>query len=472
MPLSPSDQQHWELEQTVINAARVAQPELFEPVVKQPGDLLSRVGMSLLLSERPSGYIKYSPLDFIVEEIRPDGGVVTVDGGSAEPEYPDGEGTIYADVVKVGISTLDAVERIASALKIEIKKIGYAGIKDAVALTSQRVSIRGVTVAQVQNCRIPNVLLRNIMERKGAIGVGNLMGNRFTLFIRTQHPVEESAFVKQVETIRQHGIMNYYGVQRFGTPRFLAHVFGMYLLRGDFEGCVRAYFSKESEFELPFFTHKRQLAGQYFGDWQKIKEIFAELPYSFRFELSMLEHLIKNPTDYLGAIHVVGQQASMWVRAYASYIANLLMTQTEEKGGTLPQELPLLLGQDLDVERLYGTWLRAHGVEGYRKVIRELKFVQVGKSPSIEPILKPVFHGCKIGPEGVIVSFDLQKGAYATTVLESLFDVVTGYPIPDWVRKTDVDTKRVLGTGDLSVVKEELADAIGKVMSKKESSEE
>ena len=472
MALSTSDQQHWEQEQIVLNAARLAQPELFTPVVKEPGVLLSRVGMSVLAGVRPSGYIKYSPLDFIVEEIRPSGGVVFVDGETAESEYPDGEGTVYADLIKAGISTLDAVQRIASVLSIDLKKIGYAGIKDAVALTSQRISLRGVTVSAVQNCRVPNVILRNVVERKGAIGVGNLTGNRFTLFIRTQQAVDSVAFEKQVDTIRQHGIMNYYGVQRFGTPRFLAHVFGMYLLRGDFEGCVRAYFSKESEFELPFFTAKRRLAGEQFGDWQKIKEVFAELPYSFRFELSILESLLKNPTDYLGAVHAVGQQASMWVRAYASYIANLLMTQTEEKGGTLPQELPLLLGQDADVERLYAPWLKAHDVENYRKVIRELKFIQVGKSPSIEPILKPVFHGCKIGGEGVIVSFDLQKGAYATTVLESLFDVVTGYPIPDWVKKTDVDTKRVLGTGDLSSVKAELAEAIGNVMRGKGEGEE
>src|SRR3989338_2269265 len=225
MALSTSDQQHWEQEQIVLNAARLAQPELFTPVVKEPGVLFSRVGMSVLAGVRPSGYIKYSPLDFIVEEIRPSGGVVFVDGETAESEYPDGEGTVYADMIKVGISTLDAVQRIAGALSIDLKKIGYAGIKDAVALTSQRISLRGVTIVTVQNCRVPNVILRNVVERKGAIGVGNLTGNRFTLFIRTQQAVDSVAFEKQVDTIRQHGIMNYYGVQRFGTPRFLAHVF-------------------------------------------------------------------------------------------------------------------------------------------------------------------------------------------------------------------------------------------------------
>lgn len=472
MSSSPSDQKHWEQEQTILNAARAAHPDQFLPVEKIPGALAYRVGMAASSSERPVGYIKYSPLDFIVEEIRPNGEVMTVDNGTAQPEYPDGEGTVYVDLVKVGISTLDAVERLAKALSVEMKRIGYAGIKDAVALTSQRVSIREVALSAVQSCQIPNVVLRNVIERKGAIGVGNLQGNRFTLFIRTRETLDDRSFAKHIEQMAEQGIMNYYGVQRFGSPRFLAHVFGMFLLRGDWEGCVRAYFSKESEFEVPFFINKRRQAGQAFGDWQKIKDIFSNLPYSFRFELAMIDHLIEHPTDYLGAVHVIGQQAAMWLRAYASYLANLLMANAEKSGGVVPSELPLLLGQDPNVEKLYGTWLKAHGVDGYRTVIRELKFVQVGKTPSIEPVLKPVFHGHKIMPEGVALSFDLRKGAYATTVLEALFDVTTGYPVPEWVQKAEIDTKHVLDTGDLSMVMVEFAEAIANVMSKKQVAEE
>ncbi len=471
MSLSTSDQSHWDQEQPFLEEQRKMHPELFEPVEKNPGTLMNRVGISGVQGERPKGYIKYSPLDFIVEEIRLNDAVVTVDGKTATPEYEAGEGTIYVDLTKVGISTLDAVQRIADALKIEVKKIGYAGIKDAVALTSQRISIRGVDRAHVESITVPNCLLRNIVESKGAIGVGNLNGNRFTLFIRTMQTINEQTFTRQIETISQAGIMNYYGVQRFGTPRFLAHLFGMYILRGQYKECVRAYLTKESEFELPFFTNKRREAAAHFGNWQAIKDIFSVLPYTYRFELQMLNALIERPDNYLQAIHAVGEQASLWVRAYASYLTNLYLSESKKQGVKLPPEIPLLLSPELSVDEIYRAWLYEHGVEKYRSVLRDLKFIQVGKNPTIEPVIKPTFHGYKVLPQGVAISFDLTKGAYATTVLEELFDVVTGYPMPEWLKKDEVDTKRELGTGSLDEVKMLLGEAIGKVMSKKESSE-
>ncbi len=65
------------------------------------------------------------------------------------------------------------------------------------------------------------------------------------------------------------------------------------------------------------------------------------------------------------------------------------------------------------------------------------------------------------------MSFDLQKGAYATTVLEALFNIVTGYPVAEWMNRDEIDTKKELGTGDLSEMKNQLADAIRDVMSRK-----
>lgn len=468
MSLSASDQQRWEQEQPVLEKARREHPELFVAQAKPAGELLRRVGILASGKDRPLGYIKYSPLDFIVEEIRPSDEVVTVDGETAEPEYPDGEGTVYADLVKVGISTLDAVGRIADALKIERKFIGYAGIKDAVALTAQRISLRGVSVADVEALSVPNCVLRNVVERKGAINNGNLNGNRFTLFIRTQGTLDEQMFRARVDRLRENGIMNYYGVQRFGSPRFLSHLFGLYLLRGDYKGCVEAVLTKPSDFDLPYYREKRVAATKHWGDWKKMCELFGELPYTYRYELQMLDVLAAKPDGWLAALEAAGEQGAMWARAYASYLVNLLLSEAEQTGATLPKEIPLLLGSDPAVDVLYGKWLEAHRATGYRKALRECRFLQVGKNPTIEPIIKPKVHGYKVAEGGVALSFDLTKGAYATTVLEWLFDVVTGYPVPAWLDTREMDTKQLLGTGDLSGVREVFAKAIGNVMGNKQ----
>jgi TruD family tRNA pseudouridine synthase len=471
MALSPSDQRHWEQEQPVLENARKAHPELFESIQKKPGTLMRRVGILTTQTGKPKGYIKYYPFDFIVEEIRPNKNVITVDGKSVAAEFDDGHGTIYVDLTKVGISTLDAVQRIADALKIQRKHVGYAGIKDSVALTAQRISIRTAARDVVQSLSIPNCLLRNIIERKGAINVGNLFGNRFTLFVRTEKPVHPIEFEKQIAYIKQNGIMNYYGIQRFGSPRFLSHLFGMFLLRGDYKGCVEVFLTKESEFDLPFYHQKRRDASSHFGNWSKMRDIFSVLPHSFRFELQMLNQLLQQPDDFLAAINAVGDQASMWAKAYASYLTNLLLSESQQKSQSLPSVIPLLLGLDVDSASIYAPWLSVHEVKDYQKVMSKLKFLQVGNAPSIEPILKPEFHRYKIFDEGVVISFDLQKGAYATTVLESLFEIVTEQSLPKWVWTGTIDTKQTLGTGDLGEILDLLGDSISNLMKSKTENE-
>lgn len=467
MSQSVSDHKLWEQEQPFITQQRELHPELFAPVQKPEGTLLKRVGITYVASERPKGYIKYSPLDFIVEEIRLNGDVISVDGKTARPEYEEGEGTVYSDLTKIGISTLDAVQRMADVLHVENKQIGYAGIKDAVALTAQRISFRGVAQESVEGLKVSGCIFRNIEENKGAIGVGNLNGNRFTILVRTEKQIDETKFSSHIKTIEQNGIMNYFGVQRFGTPRFLAHLFGMHLLRGEYRECVKAHLTKESEFELPFFTNKRREAAAQFGNWQKMKEIFSVLPYTFRFEIQILNALIEKPDGFLYAIESVGQQAAMWVRAYSSYLVNLVLSYAAQSHQKLPQELSLMLGREQEPDPIFKPLMQKHSTQNYRSFLRNMKFIQAGKNPTIEPMIHPKFYGYKISEDGVIISFDLQKGAYATTVLEELFQVVTGYPIPEWMSRVDVDTKKELGTGNLDEVKQLLAEEIKNVMSRK-----
>lgn len=472
MPLSSADQSRFEQEQKYLEPIRKSQPELFVTDKKSSDVLMQRIGIMNPPSVLSKGYIKYSPLDFIVEEIRPNGAVVTVDGQDAQNEFEDGEGTIYTDITKIGLSTIDATQRMQDILKCEQNQIGHAGIKDAVALTSQRLSLRGVELNEVRMLDIPGIILRNVIERKGAIGVGNLFGNRFTLLIRTEKSVDEQSFKLRIEQMQTRGVMNYYGPQRFGTPRIFSHIYGMKILQGDFLGCIKTFLSEASPFEIPFFVDLRKKAASVFGDWKAVENVFLNCPYTFRHELILLDSLKKDPNMTIKALGAIGPQTNMWVRAYASYLVNLLLSESEATGQKLPAEIPLLLGREGGADQWYEKWLREHRTIKYAEVIGKMRFIQVGKNPTIEPVLKPMFHGFKIIDEGVVICFDLQKGAYATTVLMNLFDTVTSYPVPDWVKRTEVDTKKILGSGSVEEVKELLGDTIKNLMARKREDEE
>src|SRR5438132_3865616 len=78
------------------------------------------------------GALKQRPEDFFVQEL---------------PLYePSGQGEhVYCEVQKIGMTTFEAIKRIADALHVSSRDIGYAGLKDARAITRQIFSVRATT---------------------------------------------------------------------------------------------------------------------------------------------------------------------------------------------------------------------------------------------------------------------------------------------------------------------------------------
>ena len=77
------------------------------------------------------GIIKLQPADFFVDEV---------------PLYePSGEGThFYFRIEKTGLPTMQAIREIARALGRQPRELGYAGLKDADAVTRQSLSIEHI----------------------------------------------------------------------------------------------------------------------------------------------------------------------------------------------------------------------------------------------------------------------------------------------------------------------------------------
>jgi tRNA pseudouridine13 synthase len=469
----PNDTQSaFEKEKKILDAAREQHPEQFVALIKSPYAIFEHTGIKHPPRNLPKGYFKYRPEDFIVEEIRPDGTIVTVDGCEAKREEETGEGTVYFDLTKVGFSTLDAGNRIAELTGYDAKNIGYAGIKDAVAITSQRMSIRGGVLNEILLTRIPGTIIRNAHEAKGVVQIGALRGNRFTLLLRTQDPLDANQLDERIKTILQRGVMNYFGTQRFGTPRFVAHEIGRAMLVGGAQAGVKLCITKTSQFDLPYFKSRRARLLELWGDWRAMRESVSDLPYSFRHELDMLTALERTNGLFSAAIEAVGQQAGMWVRAYASFAANEILSEAESSGRELPEQMPQLLSPDANALLIYKNILDRDGLRNPMSALKRYPFIRVGRNPTFAPIIHPDIHSYKIIPEGLAICFSLPKGAYATTVLMYLIDSATGYPVPDWVDTKFVDTKEVLGMGTLKEVREKLGEDIERLMSRKNEESE
>ncbi|MGD0387722.1 MAG: tRNA pseudouridine(13) synthase TruD [Tepidisphaeraceae bacterium] len=165
------------------------------------------------------GSIKQRPEDFFVQEI---------------PLYePSGQGEhVYCEIEKIGLSTFDAIDRLARALNVSPREIGYAGLKDAAAITRQLFSIRGADESAVMNLHLPQMSVKWAARHGNKLRLGHLRGNRFAVKIRHVNPTDVVKLTPLVRRLQERGMPNYFGEQRFGR-RGNNHLLGAAILRDD-----------------------------------------------------------------------------------------------------------------------------------------------------------------------------------------------------------------------------------------------
>ncbi len=439
-------------EHEILAREALAHPELFERrTYLEDASLLHEFGISIPGKESfASGYLKLWPGDFIVEEVSPEGEIATVTRENiltpeTELSYAP---TIYATLVKCGISTIEAIDDMVAQLGCERTAIGYAGIKDRDALTAQRISFRKVTPQKLKALTSPYFFLKDVTEGKGAVATGGLRGNRFTLLIRTNQQFFQKhtldAFAHNLTTLRDSGFTNFFYLQRFGTPRLRNYVWGLSLLRGAYEEAVYDVLTYQAPRELTYFKQLREKCGTLWGRWNEIETLISPFPIIFRHELRLVRYLQVHPNDYSGALAELSDQIVLWVYALASRYYNETLSGYLKRGETPPKNLPLFLGFNKKSWGPYEEVLRRDGI--FPPPFDNLKpfpFLQI-RERTLPCTDRPNLSGIQVCDQGVILSFELGKGQYATTFLSHLINLLTGKP-PETLRTEQVDTRALLG---------------------------
>ncbi len=151
-----------------------------------------------------SARIRCEPEDFRVEEL---------------PSFdPTGEGEhLLLTVEKRGMNTTHVAKALAAWAGIAEMGIGYAGMKDRHAVTSQRFSVHFPKRVSPDVSLIDRDGLRVIEHRwhNRKLSRGALAGNRFVLLLREVEG-ERGSIEDRLALIREHGAANYFGEQRFG----------------------------------------------------------------------------------------------------------------------------------------------------------------------------------------------------------------------------------------------------------------
>lgn len=427
-------------------------------------EILKHVGIDVDFGFLPQGYLNFYHQDFIVEEIDRNGKVRSIEPDNLKLDVPinSDQTTLFVDLVKTGMSTLEAVNSIAAELGVPLEKINYAGIKDKVAVTSQRISIEGASIEKIRNLKIDGLLLKNFSWGTGNIFKGALQGNRFIILVRTSSTLGQG-WLKSTLAKSQDGFYNFYYLQRFGTPRLLSHLLGRTLLQQDFRQTIKLFMTDTGVQDILLLNDLRAQAAQNFGDWDKIEQIFLALPYTFRLELDLIKHLKQNSEDYLGALRVMPDQLTIWTYAYGSYLFNLNLSRLINEQAKIPKRLPLLLNPKFENVPTYVEQLQADNIKEMGTVL-DTMFEGIKNRPQIRTqntyaTIAPVkILNARIIDKAVAIAFELKIGVYATTFLSHLFELNRGMPIPDWLDETKHDSKKILGLGTIEQVEEMLGE--------------
>ncbi len=225
--------------------------------------------------------IKQKPEDFIVEELP-----------VLEPKE---NGSFYLlKLHKSNTSTLEAVRVLSRFLKIPLKEIGFAGLKDKFAVTTQYLTIPDSYTVEnccfgIKNNRWVRKETVNVGKETGfcveilgkvnrKLNLGDLKGNRFTITVRNFEKNLREKFYRNLEIVKSYGFPNYFGEQRFGSVKSRDDFVLRYILRGDFDGALRSYFFGKSTVD-------------YWGDWKKLYKTLS--PALEEYEKDLIRGLMR-----------------------------------------------------------------------------------------------------------------------------------------------------------------------------------
>ncbi|MBC7119313.1 MAG: tRNA pseudouridine(13) synthase TruD [Methanobacteriaceae archaeon] len=394
------------------------------------------------------GKIRVKYEDFYVEEI--------------PLVQPSGQGpNTWIWMEKKGRTTLDVLLDIARELSLPRWRMGFAGMKDKMAVTRQWICISNIDPEEVRGLdeKLHNVKFLKITRHEKKLRTGQLIGNRFRIRIRGVKPSAKEEAESTLQELSKIGVPNYYGWQRFGTPRANTHLVGRAIIFGDLKGAVDLYIGNPYDDEPEDIKEARRAY-----DMGELEKAYEMMPPSMRYERMMLKKLIKEKKrrgdlteeSYARAIQTLPKPLKrMFVHAYQSYLFNKVVSERAKFGINkyMPGDIivdnqqriiydkePIELDEMIKkfeahpTAPLYGSKvpLATEKVgEIERRVLKEegitLDLFKCDKMPQLgsHGIRRPIrfkLWDAKVegAADGLIVEFSIPKGSYGTSVLREI----------------------------------------------------
>jgi tRNA pseudouridine13 synthase len=390
--------------------------------------------------ERAPGVIKSDYIDFQVEEL---------------PLYSfSGQGDhTYFLVEKAGLGTMQAVNDLADALNIRRVDIGYAGLKDARAITRQWMSVEHIAPEKIKALNIPRMAILDVTRHSNKLKLGHLRGNRFTIHVRDTSLERLAELQDAMDILAKRGVPNYFGEQRFGDRGDNA-VIGAHLLRGELEPALDLVLGAPIDSDHGKVRQARELYSH--GHYEQAMKLW---PGMYRNERRSLKILTRGGTKRKAFGTLDRNHRKFYISAFQSALFNQVLAQRVERG------LDQLMAGDLAWIHENGAVFRVDDLAAEQPRCAAFEISPSGplygprmSNPTGEPYeietkvwadsgvpadalqkagikiaggrramrFRPEEPGIRLGadPQGPYfeVFFTLPRGCYATTLLRELFE--------------------------------------------------
>lgn len=378
--------------------------------------------------------IKTRPEDFVVEELP-----------LLEPKE---EGKYwFLELKKRNVSTLEALRVISRFKRVPLKEIGFSGLKDKFAVTTQYLTVPASYEPPVSSFKFCHRWVEGEVDLSREMGftvkvlgkvdrpltLGFLKGNRFTITVRNFEKNLRERFYRNYEVVKRFGFPNYFGEQRFGSVKSRDDFVLRYLLKGDFDRALRSYFFGKSTVD-------------FWGDWRRLYKTLS--PALEEYEKDLIRGLMRGLSPEKAFRILPKNVRLMFNFAFQSFLWNEVLREY------IQEKYPFV------VVPFINNWKLSYYLEvGDFDYFKELQIPYTGKEVKVEdPVLQKVFkrvynrYGVKedwfnrevggmvvmtdglrkaaVFPEGfkvlsktkrsMVLTFTLPPGSYATVLLRFL----------------------------------------------------
>uniref|UniRef100_A0A8C9M197 Pseudouridine synthase 7 n=1 Tax=Piliocolobus tephrosceles TaxID=591936 RepID=A0A8C9M197_9PRIM len=210
---------------------------------------------------------------------------------------------------------------------------------DAINVLSRYLRITAQRLAHLNKC-LMNFKLGNFSYQKNPLKLGELQGNHFTVVLRNITGTDDQV-QQAMNSLKEIGFINYYGMQRFGTTAVPTYQVGRAILQNSWTEVMDLILKPRSGAEKGYLVKCRE-------EWAKTKDPAAalrKLPVKRCVEGQLLRGLSKyGMKNIVSAFGIIPRNNRlMYIHSYQSYVWNNMVSKRIEDYGLKPVPGDLVL---------------------------------------------------------------------------------------------------------------------------------